>query len=97
MAMCHSRPGVDLEQVQLLCCHIEYMIEYLAAYMLSGRRVQSMGGQAIRVFYGPAIPAAIGCLWYRVMDMYPIPDRRPVKGFRVAGGFSLAPADSTPT
>jgi hypothetical protein len=39
-----------------------------------GRRIQSMGGQAIQVFYRPGMPAVIGCLWYRIMDMYPIHD-----------------------
>jgi hypothetical protein len=55
------------------------MIEYLAAYMLSGRRVQSMAGQAIQVFSGPGMPAVIGCLWYPIMDLYPIDDRRSVR------------------
>jgi hypothetical protein len=28
--MRRSRPGGDQEQVQLLCCQIEHMIEYMA-------------------------------------------------------------------
>jgi hypothetical protein len=73
------------------------MVPSLVEYMLSGRRVQSSGlidgRQAIQVCFGPGMPAMIGCLWYQITDLYPVPDRGPVTGFRVAGGFSLAPAN----
>jgi len=90
MAMRRSRPGSDQEQVQLLCCQIEHMIEYMAAGLLSGRRGLSPGpvdgssrwtATQFRRFYRPGITAVIGCLWLRIVDVHPVPDGESVTGF----------------